>query len=96
MAFVSTKLSFIGGPSSGPRLFAYSSADTAATIDTSGYFNAAANVLNVGDIILVYSGVGGTKAFGFTPVLSNTFSQTTLTGVVDTGDATVIAVTNTD
>ncbi len=60
MAYSSTGLSAAGGQSkagNAPQLWTYSSADAIATVNTSGYFNSAASLLKVGDLIYVYDTV---------------------------------------
>lgn len=65
----------------------FSSSDAAATIDTSGYFNAVADRVAVGDIIKVKDSAGVVKQV---LVASNS------SGVVDVTDGTAISATNTD
>lgn len=77
------------------KLWFYDTADTAATVDTTGYFNAASDMLGIGDIIMVMqvdnvTTIGTVTAAGWHIVLSNA------AGVVDVSNATVIAVTDTD
>lgn len=77
------------------KLYAYYTTDAPATVDTSGYFNAAAAMLGVGDIVLVVqvdnvASIGSVTAAGWHIVVSN--DGTT----VDVSDATAIAVTDTD
>lgn len=47
--------------SDAPRHYTYKTADTKATVVTSGYFNSRANELNVGDLIWVVGVTGGTE-----------------------------------
>lgn len=57
MAYSSTGLSAAGGQSkagNAPQLWTYSSADAIATVNTAGYFNSAASLLKVGDLIYVF------------------------------------------
>lgn len=57
MAYSSTGLNAAGGQSkagNAPQLWTYSSADAIATVNTAGYFNSAASLLKVGDLIYVY------------------------------------------
>ncbi|WP_341914548.1 hypothetical protein [Ferrovibrio terrae] len=68
----------------------YATPDTAATVDTTGYFNLVASMVNVGDRITANVGIGGTPAYGEFVVLSNTG------GVVDVGDMTAMGGTDTD
>ncbi len=68
----------------------YRTADTAATVDTTGYFNATANALRVGDMILLNAGVGSTPANGLVVVVSNSG------GVVDTSNMTPLGDADSD
>lgn len=76
--------------------WSYWTLDPAATVDTAGYFNGAANLLQVGDIIdrvtwTTAIGAGGTiSTYGAHIV--NSISG----GVVDIADATAGTVTDTD
>jgi hypothetical protein len=76
--------------------WSYWTLDAAATVDTAGYFNAAAGLLQVGDIIdrVTWStaiGTGGTiSTYG--PHIVNSIAS----GVVDVSDATAGTVTDTD
>jgi hypothetical protein len=77
------------------KLHAYYTTDAPAVVDTSGYFNAAAAMLDIADVILVVqvddtTDVGGVTAAGWHLVVSNDGS------VVDVSDATAIASTDTD
>jgi hypothetical protein len=74
----------------GFTLWHYKTSDTAATTDTTGYFNEAAGMLRVGDFIFANVGVGGTPQHGLFVVLSNA------AGVVDVGDMTAFGGTDTD
>lgn len=73
-----------------PQMWTYQSADAIGDIDGAGYFNSAASILKVGDLIYVYSGVGGSVAFGFVVVNSN--DGTT----VDVSSVTAIGATDSD
>lgn len=70
MAFTSSSLCCIGG-GSGQRLWYYSTADTIATVNTAGYFNDAANMLNLNDVIMTITSTGGTPVVGHTYVNAN-------------------------
>lgn len=74
----------------GFTLWHYKTTDTAATVDTSGYFNLASTMVRVGDFIIINADTGGTPAHGLMVVLSNA------SGVVDVGDLTAVGGTNTD
>lgn len=91
MAYSETGLQPIGGQAkagNAPQMWSYSSADAIATVNTSGYFNSAADLLKVGDLIYVYDSATPTASLAV--VLSNTGT------VVDVSDGTSIAVTDAD
>ncbi len=83
---------FKPGDSTGaaPSIHCYTSADTIADINTSGYFNDLSAVLAVGDLIYIVSSTGGTRVSSFNQVLTNA------AGVVDVANGTVLASTDTD
>jgi len=87
MAFASSGLTRVGGDSNG-SLWMYTSADAIATVNTAGYFNSAANMLDVRDLIIVRDTNAPTTSF--CTVLSNTGS------VVDVSDGTAVVETDTD
>lgn len=89
MAYASKDLSVLAY-ANGFTLWHYTSADVAATVDTAGYFNAAADMLRVGDIIVANVGVGGTPGAGLFLVNANT------AGIVDVADMTAIGSIDTD
>jgi hypothetical protein len=66
----------------------YTSADAIATVNTEGYFNSAANMLDVRDLIIVRD--TNVPTSNFCTVLSNTGS------VVDVSDGTAVAETDGD
>jgi hypothetical protein len=91
MAYSSTGLSAAGGQSkagNAPQLWTYSSADAIATVNTSGYFNSAASLLKVGDLIYVFD---TTNTLGHL-VYVNANSGT----VVDVTDGLAVTSTDTD
>ena len=91
MAYSITGLQPIGGQSkagNAPQMWSYSSADAIATVNTSGYFNDAADVLKVGDLIYVYDSATPTASLAV--VLSNTGT------VVDVSDGTSLSVADAD
>lgn len=51
MSLVIKNLQKIAG-GNGFNLWVYKTDDAAADVDTAGYFNAAANVMNIGDVVL--------------------------------------------
>lgn len=93
MALTTATLSKVAG-SSGFNLWVYKTADAAADVDTAGYFNSVANVMNIGDVIirLTYTSTAFTtiSTHGFHVVLSNTGT------VVDVADTLAITATDTD
>ena len=87
MAYSASGLARIGGDSNG-SMWMYTSADAIATVNTSGYFNSAANMLSVRDLIMVRD--TNVPTTNFCTVLSNTGS------VVDVSDGTAVAETDGD
>lgn len=47
-----------------PRQWSYTTTDTAATVDSAGYFNGAADLLNKGDVIRANVDTDGTPGYG--------------------------------
>ena len=93
MAFERSNFGLLGAGlnSNHPRLWSYFTTDTAATCDTAGYFNAAKDLLKVGDIIKVNADTGGTPAY--VELYVNANDGTT----VDTSDAvSIVVATDTD
>ena len=89
MAFDRTKLSNISqGSADGFKMWVYTSADAIATVNTSGYFNEAAENLSVRDVIISID--TSTPTTSFISVLSNTGT------VVDVSDGLAITETDTD
>jgi len=87
MAFSATGLSRLAGASN-INLWAYTTTDAIATVNTAGYFNDAANMLAIRDVIIVAD--TNTPTTSFVSVLSNTGT------VVDVSDGTAIAETDSD
>jgi hypothetical protein len=87
MAFSAANLTRVNGDSNG-SLWMYTSADAIADVNTAGYFNSAANMLAVRDLIIVRD--TNVPTTHFCTVLSNTGS------VVDVSDGTVVAETDGD
>tara|TARA_R110002020_G_scaffold235585_4_gene447729 strand:- start:880 stop:1143 length:264 start_codon:yes stop_codon:yes gene_type:complete len=87
MAYSASGLARIGGDSNG-SLWMYTSADAIATVNTSGYFNSAANMLAVRDLVIVCD--TNVPTTNFCTVLSNTGT------VVDVSDGTAVAETDGD
>jgi len=87
MAFASSGLTRVGGDSNG-SLWRYTTTDAIATVNTAGYFNDAANMLGVRDLIMVHDTNAPTTSL--VTVLSNTGT------VVDVSDGTAVAETDSD
>lgn len=98
MAFALANLAPGGGQGSrkkAPQLWLYRTADAVATINTAGYFNSAANLLDIGDVIIGITvddvdTPTSVSASAIYIVLSNA------AGVVDVNDGTSLAVTDSD
>ena len=88
MAYAASGLYQVGPGGNAPRLWMYSTTDAIATVNTSGYFNSATDVLQVRDVIIVCDTSAPTTHF--VNVLSNASS------VVDVSDGTVIVETDSD
>ncbi len=87
MAYAASGLARIGGDSNG-SLWMYSTTDAIVAVNSSGYFNEAANMLAVRDLIIVCD--TNTPTTNFVNVLSNTGS------VVDVSDGTAVVETDGD
>lgn len=62
MAFAASGFNHIGGGAkrgNAPQMFTYTTTDTAATVDTAGYFNEVLSLLEIGDVILRVTTSGG-------------------------------------
>jgi hypothetical protein len=89
MAFQARNLSVLAY-ANGFTLWHYTTVDPAATVDTSGYFDAAAEMLRVGDLVIANVDTDGTPGAGLFLVKSNA------SGVVDVADMTAVGATDTD
>jgi len=93
MAFSATGFNAVGGQSksgNAPAIYTYSSADAQSVIRASGYFNAVASILKVGDLIFCFSATGGT------PVMSTAYVNSNTGSVVDITDGVTVTATDTD
>ena len=92
MAFSANGFVTIGAAKSGnaPSIYAYSTPDAIADVNTAGYFNTLAQTLKVGDLIYCVTSTGTTAVATLVYVLSNA------AGVVDVNDGTTLANTDTD
>lgn len=89
MAYLSKNLSVLAY-ANGFTLWHYTTPDTAATVDTAGYFNAASEMLRIGDMILANVETGGAMKGGIFLVKENA------AGIVDVADITSVGGTDTD
>ena len=89
MAYASKDLSVLAY-ANGFTLWHFTTNDVAADVDTSGYFNDAADMLRIGDIIVANTDTDATPSSGFYLVNANA------TGVVDVADMTAVGTANLD
>tara|TARA_R100001443_G_scaffold116113_2_gene135652 strand:- start:1106 stop:1375 length:270 start_codon:yes stop_codon:yes gene_type:complete len=89
MAYSAANLTSLAN-GNGFTLWHYTTTDTIATVNTEGYFNDAAPVMNVGDIVEAYTSTGGTAVMSRCLVLSNTGT------VVDVSDGVALTLTDSD
>lgn len=90
-SFIST-FSRLTYASNGPSFFSFKGTDATTAVDASGYFNAVASRLKVGDLIFYYK-TDATVASGIYVVLSNTRDLTAVppvSGVVDVANVQTI------
>jgi hypothetical protein len=93
MAYNSTGLNLASGSKAGnsPQFWTYKTADVITAVDGSGYFNSAASLLKVGDLMYVHANSAGTTpTYGFVIVTSNTGT------VVDVTNATALGAIDSD
>jgi len=88
MAYQSKDLSVLAY-ANGFTLWHYTTADSADTVDTGGYFNAASTMLRVGDIIVANVDTAGPLKGGLFLVSSNS------AGTVDVNDMTQVGAADT-
>jgi hypothetical protein len=74
----------------GFTLWHYRTSDSAADVDSVGYFNQASRMIRVGDFILLNAGIGTVPVHGVMVVLSNTYMA------VDVANLTSFGAVNTD
>jgi len=80
----------------GSRIWTYQSLDSGATMDTAGYFNAAARELGLGDIIFYSTVTGAIKTPTGITARGTFYVNANAAGVVDVVDAVAHATTDTD
>lgn len=92
MAFSATGFATVSASKAGnaPAMHTYATTDAIADVNTSGYFNSIASILNVGDVIFCYTSTGGTAAMSVVWVNSNA------SGVVDVTDGLTVTATDSD
>lgn len=89
MAFQSKDLSVLAY-ANGFTLWHYATTDIAADVDTAGYFDTAAEMVRVGDMVLANVDTDGTPASGIYLVNANAG------GTVDVADMTTVGGADTD
>jgi hypothetical protein len=89
MAFEIKNLSVLAY-ANGFTLWHYTTPDAAATVENTGYFNAAGDMLHVGDMMLANVATAGTPQNGVFAVVS------VASGVVDLANMTVFDTSDTD
>lgn len=99
MAFDINKLVLVGPDGNGGsgRTFRYKTEDTHATVDSAGYFNAAAGLLQITDLIdvVVVTDID-VAAEAVATYGRHIVNAVSAAGVVDVSDVTVGTVTDTD
>jgi hypothetical protein len=92
MAYSSTGFSTVAASKAGnaPSIYAYSTEDAIADVNTEGYFNALSTILKVGDLIYCVTSTGSTIVATLAVVRSNA------SGVVDIDNGTTLANTDGD
>jgi hypothetical protein len=95
MAFNATGFQPIGGQAkagNAPQMWSYTTTDPATDVDGSGYFNAVASIVKVGDLIYrVTTNAGAVSTAGWHVVMT-----VSAAGVVNVSETTALTVTNTD
>jgi hypothetical protein len=89
MAYTASSLTRVAG-ASGFSIWHYSTADTIATVNTSGYFNDAANMIAKNDYMIVVTSTGGT------PVVSHAYCNSNDGSTVDIINGVAITATDSD
>jgi len=89
MAFNAKDLSVLAY-ANGFTLWHYTTTDLSTEVDTSGYLNAATDIVRVGDMVLANTDTDGTPASGIFLVNANA------AGVVDLADMTAVGGSDLD
>lgn len=95
MPFNATNFQPVGGQGkagNAPQVWSYTTTDTAADVDTSGYFNAVSSLLKVGDMIYRVTTSGAAVSTAGQHIVLTISAA----GVVNVSDANALAITNTD
>jgi hypothetical protein len=71
MAFIKDDLSLVNYSGNGFHIWHYTTADVNTSVDGASYFNAAANEMNIGDVIFANTDTGGTPVYGIFVVNAN-------------------------
>ena len=92
MAYSSTGFSTVAASKAGnaPSIYAYSTEDAIADVNTEGYFDSLSTILKVGDLIYCVTSTGSTIVATLAVVRSNA------SGVVDIDNGTTLANTDGD
>ena len=93
MAYSASGLNAAGGQAkagNAPAIYTYTTADAIGDVNTAGYFNSAAALLKVGDIIFCHTSTGGTPAMSIVWVNANSGT------VVDVTDGLTVTATDSD
>jgi hypothetical protein len=104
MAFIQKNFGPLGGQSTkgiggAPAAWVYKTADTHATVDTTGYFDAVRNILSIGDLIYVavVTNLGATNEALSTAGWHVVKDKPALGAAgIDVTDVTALTVTDTD
>lgn len=74
-----------------PRIWRYTTTDTAAVVDSAGYFNTVADMVNVGDIVKANVDTDGTPGYGEFYVSANDGTTVDVNDIVS-----IVTSTDTD
>lgn len=68
-----------------PQMWTYKTDDLGTAVDGSGYFNSAASVLKIGDLIYVHANADSSPTYGLHIVTGNTGTVVDVTNAVALG-----------
>lgn len=87
MAFSADNLMLVAGSKAGnaPQMWTYKTDDLGTAVDGSGYFNSAASVLKIGDLIYVHANADSSPTYGLHIVTGNTGTVVDVTNAVALG-----------